>query len=78
MLNLELWNLEEKKADKRRLVEYRCLCSMCVGGKILSRVTIQKHLRRYKQDPAFTKSILVSDIFALIELYCFVIETIEF
>ena len=71
MLDLELWNMEEKEADKRRLVKYRCPCSMCAGGKVLSRATIRKHLRRYKRDPTFTKSILVSVIFAFIRIILF-------
>ena len=66
-----------KEADKRRLVKYRCPCSMCAGGKVLSRATIRKHLRRYKRDSAFTKSILVSDIFAFVELYCITHRGIE-
>ena len=70
MLDLELWDAEEKEADKRRLAKYRCPCSMCAGGKVLSRATIRKHLRRYKRDSAFTKSILVSKICAIVELYC--------
>jgi hypothetical protein len=73
-LDLELWNLEEKEADIQRLVKYRCPCSMCAGGEILSRATIRKHLRRYKRDPTFTKSILVSVIFAFIEFYSFVVQ----
>ena len=76
MLDLELWNLEEKEADRQRLVKYQCPCSMCAGGKVLSRATIRKHLRRYKRDPAFTKSILVSVIFVFIQFYCFVIEAL--
>ena len=77
MLDLELWDLEEKEADKRRLVKYRCPCSMCAGGKVLSRATIRKHLRRYKRDSAFTKSILVSKIFAMFKLNCIVDEAIQ-
>jgi hypothetical protein len=73
-LDMELWNLEEKEADRQRLVKYRCPCSMCAGGKVLSRVTIQKHLRRYKRDPAFTKSMLISVIFVFIDVYCFVVQ----
>ena len=73
MLDLELWDLEETKADKRKLVKYRCPCSMCAGGKVLSRTTIRKHLRRYKRDSAFTKFVLVSKIYShffnYIELY---------
>jgi hypothetical protein len=73
-LDLELWNLEEKEADRQRLVKYRCPCSMCAWGKVLSRATIRRHLRRYKRDPAFTKSILVSVIVAYIEFFCFVVQ----
>jgi hypothetical protein len=76
MLDLKLWNLEKKEADKRRLVKYQCPCSMCAGKNILSKATIRKHLRRYKRYPTFMKSILVSVIFAFIELYYFVIEVL--
>ena len=66
VLDLELWNMEKKEADRRILVKYRCPCSMCAGGNVLSRATIRKHLCRYKRDPTFTQSILVRVIFAFI------------
>ena len=67
----------KKKADKRRLVKYRYPCTVCARGKVLARATIRKHLRRYKRDSAFTKSILLSNLFAIFKLNCIVDEAIE-
>jgi hypothetical protein len=49
--HLRLWEEEEKEADKR---------NMCMGGRTRSRKSIRKHLRQYKRDPQFMRSILVS------------------
>jgi hypothetical protein len=59
LLHLQLWDLEEKEANGLHLSSYPCPCKKCMGGTVLSRETIRKHLRHYKRDPQFQTSILV-------------------
>ena len=59
LLQLHLWDMEEKEADRQHLASYACPCKKCMGAKVLSRKTIRKHLREYGRDPEFKKSILV-------------------
>ena len=59
LLHLQLWDLEEKEANGLHLSSYPCPCKNCMGGRVLSRETIRKHLRHYKRDPQFQTSILV-------------------
>jgi hypothetical protein len=58
-LQLQLWDIEEKEADRQGLTSYPCPCKKCMGARILDRKTIRKHLRKYKRDPEFKRSILV-------------------
>lgn len=57
--HLELWELEEAEADRKKLTKYHCPCKKCMGGRVRSRDTIRKHLREHKRDPQFRKPILV-------------------
>ena len=59
LLQLHLWDMEEKEADRQHLASYACPCKKCMGAKVLLRKTIRKHLREYGRDPEFKKSILV-------------------
>ena len=59
LLHLQLWEIEEKEADRQGLKSYPCSCKKCMGARIVSRTTIRKHLRKYKRDPEFKTSILV-------------------
>ena len=52
-LQLQLWDIEEEKADRQGLTSYPCLCKKCMGARILDWKTIRKHLRKYKRDPEF-------------------------
>jgi hypothetical protein len=57
--HLQLWEMEEAEADRKKLTKYYCPCKKCMGSKVVSRNTIRKHLREHKRDPQFRKSILV-------------------
>ena len=57
--DLDLWELEEREADRLGLTSYRCPCRNCMGGRCIKRATIRKHLRTIGRDPKFTVSILV-------------------
>ena len=57
--HLELWELEEREADRRGLTSYPCPCRHCMGGQSIRRATIRKHLRTNGRDPQSTKPILV-------------------
>jgi hypothetical protein len=59
LLHLQLWEIEEKEADRQGLKSYPCPCKKCMGARIVSRTTIRKHLQKYKRDPEFKTSILV-------------------
>jgi hypothetical protein len=59
LYDLKLWEMEERKANRRSLTSYACPCKKCMGGRSLDRKTIRKHLPHYKRDPKFTKSILI-------------------
>ena len=70
LLQLQLWDMEEKEADRQHLTSYACPCKKCMGAKVLSRKTIRKHLRQYGRDPEFKKSILVC-VMDIIDVFVF-------
>ena len=57
---------------------YKNIDALKVREKVLSRATIRKHIYQYKRDPAFTKSVLMSNIVAFVELYCFINDENKF
>jgi hypothetical protein len=57
---LKLWEMEEREADDRALTKYPCPCKSCMGGNVLLRETIRKHMQKHKRDLKFKKSIVVS------------------
>ena len=59
LMQLHLWDMEEKEANRQYLTSYACPCKKYMGAKVLLRKTIRKHLRQYGRDPKFKKSILV-------------------
>jgi hypothetical protein len=56
---LKLWEVEECEADRKTLTSYACPYKKCMGGRSLDRKTIRKHLRHYKRNLEFLKSLLV-------------------
>lgn len=56
----KLWEMEETEADDRKLTRYPCPCKHCIGRNVLARETIRRHVRKYKRDPEFKNSIVVS------------------
>ena len=59
LLQLQLWDIEEKEADRQGLTIYPCPCEKCMGARILDRKIIRKHLRKYKRDLEFKRSIMI-------------------
>ena len=39
LLQLQLWDIEEKEADRQGLTSYPCPCKKCMGVRILDRKT---------------------------------------
>ena len=63
--DLDLWELEEREADRLGLTSNRCPCRNCMGGRCISRATIRKHLRTIGRDPQFIVPILVCINYAM-------------
>ena len=55
-----IYEVNQQQADALGLSKYRCPCKICYGGKVLLRITINKHLRHNGRDPYLMKSMLVS------------------
>ena len=69
LFHLQLWEMEEREADAKGMKGYSCPCKLCMGGKCLNRDTIRKHLRSYKRDPEFRRSVVVCISKFKIEFY---------
>ena len=65
LLQLQMWDMEEKEIDQKHLTK------LYMGATMLSKKTIRKHLRQYKRDFEFKKSILVRLIDIIDVFYSF-------